>query len=91
MGATFLGVILDEHLTWKSNTSYVARKVSKAIGIIINHVFALKIPPYGHIHSRGEKDRSCWFGLKTTGLHTLQARLLRCHLPPVSVRRPSFP
>ena len=49
MEATFLSVILDEHLTWKSHKSYVARKVSKAIGIIINHVFALKIPPYEHI------------------------------------------
>ena len=49
MEATFLGVILDEHLTWKSHISYVARKVFKAIGIIVNQVFALIIPPYGHI------------------------------------------
>ena len=32
--ATFLGVILGEHLTWKSHIHNVARKVSKAIGII---------------------------------------------------------
>ena len=31
---TFLGVILDEHLTWKSHIHNVARKVSKAVGII---------------------------------------------------------
>ena len=30
--ATFLGVILDEHLTWKSHIHNVARKVSKAVG-----------------------------------------------------------
>ena len=29
--ATFLGVILDEHLTWKSHIHNVAQKVSKAI------------------------------------------------------------
>ena len=31
--ASFLGVILDEHLTWKSHIHNVARKVSKAIGV----------------------------------------------------------
>ena len=44
---TFLGVILDEQLTWKSHLHNVARKVTKAIGIIYNQVFALIIPPYG--------------------------------------------
>ena len=38
--ATFLGVILDEHLTWKSHVHNVARKVSKAIDII----FMLHVP-----------------------------------------------
>ena len=32
--ATLIGVILDEHLTWKSHIHNVARKVSKAMGII---------------------------------------------------------
>ena len=32
--ATFLGVNLDEHLTWKSHIHNVARKVSKAVGVI---------------------------------------------------------
>jgi hypothetical protein len=30
----FLGVILDEHLTWKPHISQVARKMSKSIDII---------------------------------------------------------
>ena len=30
----FLGVIIDEHLTWKPHISHVANKVSKSIGII---------------------------------------------------------
>ena len=39
--ATFLGVILDEHLTWKSHIHNVARKVSKAVGIIYKSSFCL--------------------------------------------------
>ena len=39
--ATFLGVILDEHLTWKSHIHNVARKVSKAIGILYKSSFCL--------------------------------------------------
>ena len=30
----FLGVVLDEHLSWKPHISQVARKISKSIGII---------------------------------------------------------
>ena len=30
----FLGVVLDEHLTWKSHVALVANKISKSIGII---------------------------------------------------------
>ena len=30
----YLGVLLDEHLTWKYHIDYVASKVSKAVGII---------------------------------------------------------
>ena len=39
--ATFLGVILDEHLTWKSHIHNVARKVSKAVGMIYKSSFCL--------------------------------------------------
>jgi hypothetical protein len=30
---SFLGIILDEHLSWKSHISHVTRKMSKSIGI----------------------------------------------------------
>ena len=30
----FLGVILDEHLTWKKHTAYVENKVSKNVGVL---------------------------------------------------------
>ena len=39
--ATFLCVILDEHLTWKSHIHNVAQKVSKAVGIIHKSSFCL--------------------------------------------------
>jgi len=31
---TFLGVVLDENLSWKSHISHIARKISKSVGII---------------------------------------------------------
>ena len=38
---TFLGIILDEHLSWKSQISHIASKVSKSIGIIYKSSFCL--------------------------------------------------
>ena len=37
----FLGVILDETLSWKSHISHVANKISKSIGIIFRSCFYL--------------------------------------------------
>jgi hypothetical protein len=37
----FLGVILDEHISWKPHISHVARKISKSIGIIYKASFCL--------------------------------------------------
>ena len=37
----FLGVILDEHLSWKSQIQNVAREVSKSVGIIYKSSFCL--------------------------------------------------
>ena len=37
----FLGVILDEHISWKPHISHVARKISKSIGIIYKASFLL--------------------------------------------------
>ena len=33
-GTTFLGVILNENLFWKSDVSHIASKISKSIRII---------------------------------------------------------
>ena len=37
----FLGVILDEHLSWKPHILSVSRKISKSIGIIYKSSFCL--------------------------------------------------
>ena len=37
----FLGVILDEHLSWKPQIAHVANKISKSIGIIFKSSFYL--------------------------------------------------
>ena len=37
----FLGVLVDQHLSWKSHISYVAKKISKTIGIISKSRFYL--------------------------------------------------
>ena len=40
----FLGVVLDEHLSWKLHISQVARKISKSIGVINRARFFLPKP-----------------------------------------------
>ena len=37
----FLGVILDEHLSWKSQKLNVERKVSKSVGVFYKSSFCL--------------------------------------------------
>lgn len=37
----FLGIVLDEHLSWKSHISYVSCKISKSVGIIRKSSFYL--------------------------------------------------
>ena len=37
----FLGVVLDEHLTWLPRINNVTRKISKSIGIIYKASFCL--------------------------------------------------
>ena len=37
----FLGVILDEHISWKPHISHIASKISKSIGIIFRSSFYL--------------------------------------------------
>ena len=40
----FLGVVLDEYLSWKRHISQVARKISKLIGVINRARFRLPKP-----------------------------------------------
>ena len=37
---TFLGVILDENLSWKSHISHIASKISKSVGTIYVRVLS---------------------------------------------------
>jgi hypothetical protein len=39
----FLGVILDENLSWKSHFSHIANKISKSIGVIYKTSFCLPL------------------------------------------------
>ena len=43
-GTVFLGVVLDEHSSWKPHISQVARKISKSIGVINRARFFLPKP-----------------------------------------------
>ena len=40
----FLGVILDEHISWKPHISHVARRISKSMGIICKLYYSLVYP-----------------------------------------------
>ena len=81
----FLGVVLDEHLTWKPHISQVARKISKSIGVINRARFVLPKPclktlcyclvyPYLHycIIVRGSTYKT-----NLRGLVSLQKRVIR--------------
>ena len=37
----FLGVYIDEHLTWKDHISYISKKISKSVGIMHRSRFNL--------------------------------------------------
>ena len=42
----FLGVTIDEHMSWKPHILSVYRKISKSIRIISSQLFAFPKPPY---------------------------------------------
>ena len=49
----FLGIIIDQHLTWKSHIEYIATEISKTIGILCRIRFYINQPlsliyPYLH-------------------------------------------
>ena len=83
--ATFLGVILDEQLTWKLHIHNVASKVSKAIGIIYKSSFclnnsALRTLNYSLIYPYLFYCVSIWASTYPSNLRrliTLQKRVVR--------------
>ena len=36
VGPKFLGVLVDQHLSWKPHIDFVSKKISKSVGIIAN-------------------------------------------------------
>ena len=81
----FLGVILDETLSWKSHISHVANKISKSIGIIFRSSFylldiSLRILYYSIIYPYLEYCNFVWASTYSSNLCRivlLQKRAIR--------------
>jgi hypothetical protein len=81
----FLGVILDETLSWKSHISHVANKISKSIGIIFRSSFylfdiSLRILYYSIIYPYLEYCNFVWASTYSSNLRRivlLQKRAIR--------------
>lgn len=81
----FLGVILDESLSWKSHISHIASKISKSIGIIFRSSFylfktSLRTLYYSMIHPYLEYCNVVWASTYPSNLHRiilLQKRVIR--------------
>ena len=81
----FLGVILDEHLSWKSHISHVANKISKSIGIIYRASFYLfksylRILFYSLVYPYLQYCTSVWGSTHPSNLNRLvllQKRIVR--------------
>ena len=74
--AVFLGVVLDEHLTWLPHINNVTRKISKSIGIIYKASFclpqqALKTLYYSLIYPYIQYCVSVWGSIYPTNLNRL--------------------
>ena len=41
----FLGVMIDEHLTFKNHVQYISKKISRSVGILNKLKFYLPIEP----------------------------------------------
>ncbi|MCA9346951.1 hypothetical protein KC960_05680, partial [Candidatus Saccharibacteria bacterium] len=81
----FLGVLLDEHLTWQAHINNVEAKVSKSIGIIAKarkylNLKALKTLYFSFIHPYITYGNVAWastFRTKLQKIHRLQKRDIR--------------
>ena len=81
----FLGVLLDEHLTWQAHINNVEAKVSKSIGIIAKarkylNLKALKSLYFSFIHPYITYGNVAWastFRTKLQKIYRLQKRAIR--------------
>lgn len=81
----FLGVILDENLTWKAHIAHVARKISKSIGIIYRSSFylfksALRMLYFALVYPYLQYCITVWgstYASNTKRLVVLQKRVVR--------------
>ena len=46
METKFLGVLIDQHLSWKPHIDFVSKKISKSVEIIAKALFYLLIPNF---------------------------------------------
>jgi hypothetical protein len=82
----FLGVILDEHLSWKSHISHIARKISKSIGVIFKSSFclpksSLRLLYYSLVYPYLQYCVTVWGSTYPSNLKRiilLQKRVVRC-------------
>ena len=81
----FLGVVLDEYLTWRSHIAFVANEISKSIGIIRKASFflnkqSLRILYFSTIYPYLQYRNLVWSNTYQTimsRLQTLQKRIIR--------------
>ena len=81
----FLGVILDENLSWQAHISHVAHKISKSIGIIYRSSFylfksALRILYFAIVYPYLQYCITVWRSTYSTNLNrivVLQKRAIR--------------
>jgi hypothetical protein len=81
----FLGIILDEHLTFSEHTSFICKKLSKSIGVLykVRNILptdALKILYHTLIHPFLQYGIEVWYGTdknKTNKVFTLQKKAIR--------------
>ena len=82
---TFLGVILDENLSWKSHISHIASTISKSVGIICRSspcltTLALKTLYYSLVYPYFQYCIIVWGSTYPTNLNRLnllQKRVIR--------------
>ena len=77
----FLGVVLDEHLSWKPHINKISKNISRSIGVINNlkHIFPtylLKTLYYSLIHSHMLTGILMW-GSKPSNIYQLQKKAVR--------------